>query len=428
MPVRARGLPLHLPVDIPRAPVNKKRRRTIYAIVGVVAVVLVTVALSRLSPAAPSVDRGTLVIDTVRRGPMVREVRGPGTLAPESPTFISAVTSGRVDRVILRPGARVEPGTVLIQMSNPDVELQALSADQQVSAAEAALVNLRTSLENQKLSQEGLVAQTRSDFLDAQRTAMAAESLAARGLIASFDLTRARDKVGELSSRLDIEQRRLAVIAGSVDSQLALQRGQVEKLRAIAQFQRGRVASMNVVAGAAGTLQDLSLEAGQWVQAGQQLAEVVQPNRLKAVLRIAETQAAEVAPLQLVDVDTRNGIVKGHVLRSDPQAQGGTVAVEVVLDGPLPPGARPDLSVEGTITIERLSNVLHVGRPAYGQSNSTVGLFRLVQGGRFAVRVNVQLGRSSVNSVEVLGGLAQGDQVILSDMSRYDAVDRVKLD
>jgi len=355
-------------------------------------------------------------------------VRGPGTLAPESPTFISAVTSGRVDRVILRPGARVEPGTVLIQMSNPDVELQALSADQQVSAAEAALVNLRTSLENQKLSQEGLVAQTRSDFLDAQRTAMAAESLAARGLIASFDLTRARDKVGELSSRLDIEQRRLAVIAGSVDSQLALQRGQVEKLRAIAQFQRGRVASMNVVAGAAGTLQDLSLEAGQWVQAGQQLAEVVQPNRLKAVLRIAETQAAEVAPLQLVDVDTRNGIVKGHVLRSDPQAQGGTVAVEVVLDGPLPPGARPDLSVEGTITIERLSNVLHVGRPAYGQSNSTVGLFRLVQGGRFAVRVNVQLGRSSVNSVEVLGGLAQGDQVILSDMSRYDAVDRVKLD
>jgi multidrug efflux pump subunit AcrA (membrane-fusion protein) len=415
-------------VDIPRAPVNKNRRRTIWALGGVTVVVVVTVALSRLSPAAPSVDRGTLVIDTVQRGPMVREVRGPGTLAPESPTFISAVTSGRVDRVILRPGAKVEPGTVLIQMSNPDVELQALSADQQVSAAEAALVNLRTSLENQKLSQEGLVAQTRSDFLDAQRTAMAAESLATRGLIASFDLTRARDKVGELSSRLDIEQRRLAVIAGSVDSQIVLQRGQVEKLRAIAQFQRGRVASMNVVAGAAGTLQDLSLEAGQWVQAGQQLAEVVQPSRLKAVLRIAETQAAEVAPLQAADIDTRNGIVKGHVLRSDPQAQNGTVAVEVTLDGALPQGARPDLSIEGTITIERLASVLHVGRPAYGQSNSTVGLFKLVQGGRYAVRVNVQLGRSSVNSVEVVGGLNQGDQVILSDMSRYDAVDRVKLD
>ena len=415
-------------MDIPRAPVNKKRRRTIYALAGVAVVVVVTVALSRLSPAAPSVDRGTLVMDTVRRGPMVREVRGPGTLAPESPTFISAVTSGRIDRVILRPGAIVQPGTVLIQMSNPDVELQALSADQQVSAAEAALVNLRTSLENQELSQEGLVAQTRSDFLDAQRTALAAESLATRGLIASFDLIRARDKVGELSSRLDIEQRRLAVIAGSVDSQIVLQRGQVEKLRAIAQFQRGRVASMNVTAGAAGTLQDLSLEAGQWVQAGQQLAEVVQPTRLKAVLRIAETQAAEVALGQVVDVDTRNGIVKGHVVRSDPQAVNGTVAVDVALEGALPPGARPDLSIEGTITIERLANVLHVGRPAYGQSNSTVGLFKLVQGGHYAVRVNVQLGRSSVSSVEVLGGLNEGDQVILSDMSRYDSVDRVKLD
>ncbi len=415
-------------MDIPRAPVNKKRRRTIWALAGVIVVVVVTVALSRLSPAAPSVDRATLVVDTVRRGPMVREVRGPGSLAPESPTFISAVTSGRIDRVILRPGAHVEPNTVLIQMSNPDVELQALSADQQVSAAEAALVTLRTSLENQKLSQEGVVAQTRSDFRDAERTALAAESLATRGLIASFDLTRARDKVGEMSSRLDIEQRRLAVIAGSVDSQIVLQQGQVEKLRAIAQFQRGRVASMNVTAGAAGTLQDLSLEAGQWVQAGQQLAEVVQPTRLKAVLRIAETQAAEVAMGQVADIDTRNGIVKGHVVRSDPQAVNGTVAVDVALDGALPPGARPDLSIEGTITIERLTNVLHVGRPAYGQSNSTVGLFKLVQGGHYAVRVNVQLGRSSVNSVEVLGGLTEGDQVILSDMSRYDAVDRVKLD
>jgi multidrug efflux pump subunit AcrA (membrane-fusion protein) len=386
------------------------------------------VALSRLSPAAPSVDRGTLVMDTVRRGAMVREVRGPGTLAPESPTFISAVTSGRVDRVILRPGAKVEPGTVLIQMSNPDVELQALSADQQVSAAEAALVTLRTSLENQKLSQEGVVAQMRSDYLDAQRTALAAESLATRGLIASFDLTRARDKVGELSARLDIEQRRLAVIAGSVDSQIVLQQGQVGKLRAIAQFQRGRVASMNVTANAKGTLQDLSLEAGQWVQAGQQLAEVVEPTRLKAVLRIAETQAAEVSVGQVAEIDTRNGIVKGHVVRTDPQAQGGTVAVDVALEGILPQGSRSDLSIEGTITIERLPNVLHVGRPAYGQSNSTVGLFKVVEGGHYAVRVNVQLGRSSVNSVEVLGGLKEGDQVILSDMSRYDAVDRVKLD
>jgi len=415
-------------VDIPRAPVNKKRKRTIWALAGIAVVVVVTVALSRLSPAAPSVDRATLVIDTVARGPMVREVRGPGTLAPESPTFISAVTSGRVDRVILRPGAKVEANTVLIQMSNPDVELQALSADQVVSAAEATLVTLRTSLETQRLSQEGVVAQMQADYLEAQRTAVADDSLAQRNLIARYDLTKAHDQVTMTRSKLDIEQRRLAVIAGSVDSQIALQQGQVEKLRAIAQFQRGRVASMNVTAGAAGVLQDLSLEAGQWVQAGQQLAEVVQPTRLKAVLRIAETQAAEVALGQLADIDTRNGIVKGHVSRLDPQAENGTVAVDVALDGALPQGARPDLSIEGTITIERLPNVLHVGRPAYGQSNSTVGLFKLVQGGRYAVRVNVQLGRSSVNSVEVLGGLAVGDQVILSDMSRYDSVDRVKLD
>ena len=415
-------------MDIPRAPVNKKRKRTIWALAGIAVVVVVTVALSRLSPAAPSVDRATLVIDTVARGPMVREVRGPGTLAPESPTFISAVTSGRVDRVILRPGAKVEANTVLIQMSNPDVELQALSADQVVSAAEATLVTLRTSLETQRLSQEGVVAQMQADYLEAQRTAVADDSLAQRNLIARYDLTKAHDQVTMTRSKLDIEQRRLAVIAGSVDSQIALQQGQVEKLRAIAQFQRGRVASMNVTAGAAGVLQDLSLEAGQWVQAGQQLAEVVQPTRLKAVLRIAETQAAEVALGQLADIDTRNGIVKGHVSRLDPQAENGTVAVDVALDGALPQGARPDLSIEGTITIERLPNVLHVGRPAYGQSNSTVGLFKLVQGGRYAVRVNVQLGRSSVNSVEVLGGLAVGDQVILSDMSRYDSVDRVKLD
>ncbi|HXY70581.1 MAG TPA: HlyD family efflux transporter periplasmic adaptor subunit [Gemmatimonadales bacterium] len=415
-------------MDIPRAPVNKKRRRTLYAVGGVAAVALVTVALSRLRPAAPSVDRATLVIDTVKQGAMVRDVRGPGTLTPESPTFISAVTSGRVDRVYLRPGAKVQASTVLLEMSNPDVELQALSADQAVSAAQGALVTLRTSLENQRLTQEGVVAQARSAFLDAQRTAMAAESLAQRGLIASFDLSKARDQVGVARSQVDIEQRRLAVIAGSVDSQIALQRDQVERLRAISRFQQGRIASMHVTAGAAGVLQDLNLEAGQWVQAGQQLAEVVEPSRLKAVLRVAETQAAEVAPLQQAAIDTRNGIVPGHVVRMDPSAQNGTVAVDVAFDGPLPQGSRSDLSVEGTITIERLTNVTYVGRPAYGQANSTVGLFKLVEGGGYAVRVNVQLGRTSVNSVEVLSGLKPGDVVILSDMSRYDAVDRVKLD
>lgn len=256
---------------------------------------------------------------------------------------------------------------------------------------------------------------------------MAAESLSQRNLIASFDLTKARDKVEELRSRLDIEERRLAVISSSVDSQIALQRDQVQKLRAIAEFQKNRVASMRVTSPGAGTLQDLQLEVGQWVQAGQQLAQVVQQTRLKAVLNIPETQAVEVAVGQTATVDTRNGLIKGHVVRQDPQATNGTVSVDVAFDDSLPPGARPDLSIEGTIEIERLANVLHVGRPAYGQANSPVGLFKLVDNGHYAERVTVQLGRASVSDIEVRSGLKEGDKVILSDMSRYDTVDRVKL-
>jgi multidrug efflux pump subunit AcrA (membrane-fusion protein) len=414
-------------MDIARKPPNRKKKRIIYALVGLGIIVLVTVALSRLSPAAPSVDLSTLVIDSVRRGPMLREVRGPGKLTPESPLYISAVTSGRVDRVLLRPGAIVQKGTPLLEMSNPDVELQLLSADQAVSAAQGALVTLRTSLETQRLSQQATVAQANADFRDAQRNAVAAESLAQRHLIASFDLTKARDQVENQRSRLDIEQQRLAVMSSTVDSQIALQRDQVQRLQAIAQFQRNRVASMTVTAGAAGTLQDLDLEVGQWVQAGQQLAQIVQPGHLKAVLQIPETQAAEVSPGQTASVDTRNGIVNGRVVRMDPQATNGTVSVDIAIVDSLPPGARPDLSVEGTIEIERLANVLHVGRPAYGQANSPVGLFKLVEGGHYAVRVTVQLGRASVSDVEVVSGLKEGDKVILSDMSRWDTVDRVKL-
>ena len=383
-------------MDIPRTPPNRKRRRIIYALSGVAGIVLVTVALSRLSPAAPAVELSTLVIDSVRRGPMLREVRGPGNLKPESPLYISALTSGRVDRVFLRPGAKVDKGTQLLEMSNPDVELALLGADQTASAAAQQLVTLRTSLESQRLSEVAAVAQATADYRDAQRNAIAAESLAPRNLIASFDLQKARDAVEQKHQSLDIEQQRLRVLSSSVDSQIALQVDQVKRLRAIADFQRNRVASMTVTAAAAGTLQDLQLEVGQWVQAGQQLAQIVQPTRLKAVLQIPETQAAEVAPLQTASVDTRNGIVKGHVVRMDPQAQNGTVAVDVAIDDSLPQGARPDLSVEGTIEIERLANVLHVGRPAYGQANSPVGLFKLVDNGHYAERVTVQLGRASL--------------------------------
>jgi len=415
-------------VDIARTPPNRKRKRIIYALSGLAAIVVVTVALSRLSPAAPSVELSTLVIDSVVRGPMLREVRGPGNLKPESPLYISALTSGRVDRVFLRPGAKVDKGTQLLEMSNPDVELALLGADQTASAAAQQLVTLRTSLESQRLSEVAAVAQATADYRDAQRNAIAAESLAPRNLIASFDLQKARDAVEQKRQSLDIEQQRLRVLSSSVDSQIALQVDQVKRLRAIADFQRNRVASMTVTAAAAGTLQDLQLEVGQWVQAGQQLAQIVQPGHLKAVLNIPETQAAEVAIGQSAVVDTRNGLVKGHVVRMDPQATNGTVLVDVAFDDTLPSGARrPDLSVEGTIQIERLDNVLHVGRPAYGQANSPVGLFRLVDNGRYAERVTVQLGRASVSDVEVVSGLKQGDRVILSDMSRWDTVDRVKL-
>jgi len=414
-------------MDIPRTPPNRKRRRIIYGLSGVAAIVVVTVALSRLSPAAPSVELSTLVIDSVVRGPMVREVRGPGNLKPESPLYISALTSGRVDRVFLRPGAKVEKGTQLLEMSNPDVDLALLTADQAVSAAEGALVTLRTSLANQRLGEEAAVAQATADYRDAQRNAVAAESLAPRNLMAPFDVQKARDAAEQKHHSLEIEQQRLAVISSSVDSQIALQQDQVRRLRAIADFQRNRVASMTVTSAGAGTLQDLQLEVGQWVQAGQQLAQVVQPGHLKAVLNIPETQAAEVAIGQVASVDTRNGIVKGHVVRMDPQAVNGTVSVDVALDDSLPPGARPDLSVEGTIEIERLANVLHVGRPAYGQANSPVGLFKLVENGHYAERVTVQLGRASVSDIEIVSGLKQGDRVILSDMSRWDNVDRVKL-
>jgi len=414
-------------MDIPRTPPNRKRRRIIYGLSGVAAIVVVTVALSRLSPAAPSVELSTLVIDSVVRGPMVREVRGPGNLKPESPLYISALTSGRVDRVFLRPGAKVEKGTQLLEMSNPDVDLALLTADQAVSAAEGALVTLRTSLANQRLGEEAAVAQATADYRDAQRNAVAAESLAPRNLMAPFDVQKARDAAEQKHHSLEIEQQRLAVISSSVDSQIALQQDQVRRLRAIADFQRNRVASMTVTSAGAGTLQDLQLEVGQWVQAGQQLAQVVQPGHLKAVLNIPETQAAEVAIGQVASVDTRNGIVKGHVVRMDPQAVNGTVSVDVALDDSLPPGARPDLSVEGTIEIERLANVLHVGRPAYGQANSPVGLFKLVENGHYAERVTVQLGRASVSDIEIVSGLKEGDRVILSDMSRWDNVDRVKL-
>jgi multidrug efflux pump subunit AcrA (membrane-fusion protein) len=415
-------------VDIPRAPAKRGRKQLIYGGLTVGGVVLATLGLHGLKPAAPRVDRAAVWIDSVQRGPLVIEVRGPGTLVPERIRYISAVTAGRVERRLAEAGEEVKPETVLLELSNPDVQLEALESERQLTVSRAEQVNLGANLASQRLSQEAQVAAARAAYLDAKRNAEAAESLAAKQLISANEASRIHDQVEELGTRYKVEQERLGVMTSTADSQLSLQQAQVDRLRDVNQFQRGRVRSMVVMAGASGILQELPLEVGQWAQSGATLARIVEPGRLKAVLRIPETQAKDVTIGQPAAIDTRNGIATGKVMRIDPAVQNGTVTVDVSLAGELPRGARPDLSVDGTIQIERLDNVLHVGRPAFGQAGSTVGLFKLTPDGEEAVRTTVRLGRTSVNTVEVVGGLQQGDKVIISDMSRWDGVDRVRVE
>jgi multidrug resistance efflux pump len=413
-------------VDIPRTDRPKNRRVLQYAAAGG-ALVLITVVLASLKPAAPGVDRSTVWVDSVRRGEMVREVRGPGSLIPEQIRWISALTPARVERILSRPGDSVAAATVLVELSNPDVQIQALEAQQQLTTAEAQLVNLRTTLESQRLTQAAAVAQARTVFNEARRSATVAETLAVRSLGSTFELERARDQLREAQTRLDIEEERLRLVTGSAEPQLRVQQEQVTRLRAINAHRQNEVLGLRVRAGEDGVLQELPLQLGQWVVPGLVLAKVVQPGRLKAVLRIPETLAPDVRIGQRATIDTRNGLAAGRVVRIDPAAQNGTVTVDVALEGALPAGARPDLSVDGTIEIERLADVLFTGRPAYGQPNNTVGMFRLEPDGDHAARVPVRLGRASVNTVEIVDGLAVGDSVILSDMSRWDAVERVRI-
>ena len=412
-------------MDIPRAP-TKSNKRYIQGGVAAAGVILVTVLLSSLKPAAPSVDREVLSLDAVRRGTMVREVRGPGTLVPEHIRWISALTPARVERIFVQPGTPVTATTALLELANPDVQIEALDAQRQLTAAEGELVNLRTSLQSQRLTQAGVLATTRSQYLQAKRNAAVADSLEHIGGLSRNDVSLARETAAELEVRYDIESQRLELLTSTVDSQLAVQREQVARLRAITAFRLSRLSSLQVKAGEDGVLQELTLQLGQWVVPGTILAKVVQPGKLKAVIRIPETQAPGLAIGQKAVVDTRTGLVPGQVIRIDPAAQEGTVTVDIALDGALN-GARPDISVDATITIERLSNVLYTGRPAYGQPSTTVGMFKLVEGGRYAVRIPVKLGRTSVNAVEIVNGLAEGDSVVLSDMTRYENVDRVKL-
>jgi HlyD family secretion protein len=416
-------------MDIPRPSqaAAKRRRRILLGAAGLATVLLITLGLSRLKPAAPSVERATVWIDTVKRGEMLRQVRGLGTLVPEEIRWIPAQTEGRVERRVLLPGAVVKPDSVILELSNPELELAALEAEQQLRAAEAAYTELKVRLESQFMDQTAAAARVKAEYHQARMRADADRQLADQGLIADITMQLSKVTAEELENRNNIEQQRLGIAREAIEAQLAVQRTVVEQRRATARLRRNQVNALKLKAGMDGVLQQLPVEVGQRVTPGTNLARVAQPGKLKAVVRIAETQAKDVQVGQKASVDTRNGVIEAQVMRVDPAVENGTVAVDLQLDGPLPKGARPDLSVDGTIELERLTDVLYVGRPAQGQADSLVSLFLLEEGGGEANRVKVKLGRTSVNTVEIVSGLKVGDQVVLSDTSAWDAFDRIRL-
>lgn len=416
-------------MDIKREGVAKKKmiRRIAWGVLILAAIPLITWGLSRLKPAAPTVERATVWIDTVKRGPMVRQVRGLGTLAPEEILFIPAQTDGRVEKIALRPGVPVRPDTVLLVLSNQELSQQMQDAYWQVKEAEAKLDDLRVRLEQQRLEQQSRTAQVQAEQVKAQLQYERDAALFKSGLTPDLTLKLSEASAKELKHRFTVETDRLASYGAMIQAQLEAQRVQIEKLKAAYELKRKQVDDLTVRAGTSGVLQELTLQVGQRVTVGAVLAKVVEPTKLKAELKIPETQAKDVALGLPAEIDTRNGVVKGRVARIDPAAINGTVTVDVRLEGELPAGARPDLSVDGTIELERLADVLYVGRPVFGQPNSVVGLFKLDPATGEATRVPVKLGRNSVNTIEIVEGLAIGDQVILSDMSAWDAQPRVRL-
>jgi HlyD family secretion protein len=409
---------------------QKRRKQIVYVAAGVAVLALVTMGLSKLKPAAPTVERSTVWIDTVKRGSVLRQVRGLGTLVPmeDSIQWIPAVTEGRVDKILELPGTSVKPDTVLLDMSNPQLQQETVDAQWKLKAAEADYKNLQTQLASQVLAQKSLSAQAQSEYSQAKMQADIDTQLAKLGVISELSEKVSNQKADELGTRNDIEKQRLTQSSEVLTAQLQAKQAEIEQFRALAELKEDQFNKLHVRAGINGVLQELPLKVGQWVTPGTTLAKVVQPQRLKAELKIAETQAKDITLGQPASVDTHNGIIPGHVVRIDPSVQNGTVTVDVALDGALPQGARPDLSVDGTIDLEKMENVLYVGRPAFGQEQSTVGMFKLEPDGTNAVRTQVKLGRSSVNTVEILQGLNVGDQVILSDMSRWDSFDRIRLE
>ncbi len=413
-------------MDIARS-APKKTRRNLLIGGGVVLLAVVTAWTLSLDPAAQTVERSAVLIDSVRQGDVVREVRGPGTLVPEHIRWITAQASARVERLASESGKNVNSGDLILELSNPDLQIQTMQAAQQVRQAQSDLLSLRTNLRSQLLTQQGTVASAKTQFVTASQEAAAGDSLAKRRLISDFDLQTKHAQREEFTTRLRVEQERLKLMEESIEQQISTQAGQVTQLQAISNNQESRLQSLHVRVPDAGVLQDLTLQLGQWVPEGTTLAKVVQPGQLKAVLRIPESQAKDVALGQKATIDTRNGLVVGHVTRKDPSAQGGSVTVDVALDDKLPNGAVPDLSVDGTIVIEKLVNVLYSGRPAFSAGSGQAALFKLDRDGKTAVRTPVTLGRSSVNVIEIIRGLQKGDKIIVSDMSQYANAARVRI-
>jgi HlyD family secretion protein len=405
----------------------KKIRRIVYGTVALLLVGGVTYGLSKLRPAAPSVDRATIWPDEVKRGPMLREVRGLGTLVPEDIRWIPAQTDSRVDRWVLRPGAIVKPNSIIMELSDPTLQREALDAEFQLKGAEAEYANLRVQVDSDLMNQKANEASVRSDFEQAHLQHVVDEKLFKEGIGSDHIRNLSRVKEEQLTIRVQLEGERTKIAADSAKARLAAQQAKIDEQKALYQLKKSQVEALHVRAGIDGVLQLVPVEVGQRVTPGTNLARVADPKKLKAEIKIAETQAKDVTIGQKATIDTRNGVVNGHVSRIDPSVVNGTVTVDVAITDPLPNGARPDLSVDGTVELENLKDVLYVGRPVHGQADSTIGIFKIIDDGSEAVRVNVKLGRSSVNTIEIVQGLKVGDKVILSDMSAWDNFDRVRL-
>ena len=402
---------------------KKKLRQALYAATAVIVVVVITTSVSSLEPAAPRVDPDTIYLDTVQRGPMVRQVRGTGTLVPERIRWIPATTDGTVERIVIRPGALVAPDTVILELSNPELEQSVLEARLNLEAAEARFSNRQVEVERDLLNQRATLATTEAQLKTARLQADADGQLFTQGLVSSLQLQQSQSAEQEYETRYALERERLQMAAGTVEAQLAVEQAEVDRLRTLHELRQRQMADLYVRAGMPGVLQQVPLDEGQRITTGTNLARVGDPTVLKAELRIAETQAKDVQIGQAAAIDTRNGIIPGHVARIDPAVENGTVTVDVALDGELPRGA-----VDGTIELERMDDVLFVGRPVFGQEESVVSLFKVEEDGTHASRTRVSLGRASVNTIEVLEGLQPGDRVVLSDMSSWDRFDRVRIE